>query len=343
MYPLCSPGRPSAEKPGRGARRTSEWETSRGAPCLAETMTVSPAPTHAFVLGAGLGTRLRPLTERRPKPLIPVWHRPLITRAFDHLLGAGVEELIVNTHWHPEAYDNAFPGRTWHGRPLTLRHEPVLLETAGGLANIADLLPADRSFWVYNGDILATLNLQPALEHHLASDDLATLILRSSGAEKVVAFDPAGRRVLDLRNLLGTGIEPTHQFTGLYLCRPGFLDFLTPGKIESTRTTFLDIIRRTGRVGGVICDDGRWLDLGDRASYLEAHRQLAPAQPDPVPAGVTCRGTCAIAPTAIVEPGAELDDCILWPGSRVTSDARLTRCIVRDGQTASGTATDQDF
>ena len=303
----------------------------------------SPAPTHAFVLGAGLGTRLRPLTERRPKPLIPVWHRPLITYAFDHLAGAGVQSLIVNTHWHPEAYDTAFPERHWRGVPVTLRHEPVLLETAGGIANIADLLPADRSFWVYNGDILATLDLQPALEYHLASDDLATLILRSSGAEKVVAFDPATRRVRDLRNLLGTGLEPTHQFTGLYLCRPGFLEHLTPGKIESTRTTFLDIIRRNGRVGGVVCDDGLWLDLGDRASYLEAHRLLAPERPDPAPPGVTLRGTCAVPPTATVESGAVLENCVLWPGSRVASDARLTRCVVRDGETATGTAIDRDF
>lgn len=310
-------------------------------------MSDTTAPTHAFVLGAGLGTRLRPLTERRPKPLLPVWHRPLITHAFDHLLGAGVSRFIVNTHWQHEAYDTAFPDKAWCGAPLTLRHEPVLLETAGGIANIADLLPPDISFWVYNGDILSTLDLTPALDHHLASDDLATLILRSQGAEKVVAFDRAhGRahgRVRDLRNLLGTGLEPTHQFTGLYLCRPGFLDFLTRGKIESSRTTFLDIIRRTGRVGGAVCDDGLWLDLGDRASYLEAHRRLAPSRPEPPPAGVTLRGACAVSPDAEIEPGAVLEDCVVWPGARVAADARLTRCIVREGATAGGVAVDRDF
>jgi len=310
---------------------------------MAPVMSDSLAPTHAFVLGAGLGTRLRPLTERRPKPLIPVWHRPLITHAFDHLLGAGARHYIVNTHWHPEAYDTAFPNHTWRGLPVSLRHEPVLLETAGGIANSAELLPGDRSFWVYNGDILATFDLGPALERHLASDDLATLILRSGGAEKVVAFDPAAGRVRDLRNLLGTGLEPTHQFTGVYLCRPGFLDFLTPGKIESSRTTFLEIIRQTGRLGGVVCDDGLWLDLGDRASYLEAHRLLAPAHADLAPPGVTLRGTCVVSPTAAVEPGAVLEDCVLWAGARVTGDARLTRCIVRDGATASGAARDRDF
>jgi mannose-1-phosphate guanylyltransferase/mannose-1-phosphate guanylyltransferase/phosphomannomutase len=290
-----------------------------------------------------LGTRLRPLTERRPKPLIPLWHRPLITYAFDHLINAGVSDLIVNTHWHPEAYDTGFPDHRWRGVPVTLRHEPVLLETAGGIANIADLLPRERSFWVYNGDILTNLELQPALDHHLASDDIATLVLRSSGAETVVAFDPPTSRVRDLRNLLGTGLAATHQFTGLYLCRPEFLDFLTPGKIESSRSTFLDIIRRTGRLGGVVCDDGLWLDLGDRASYLEAHRLLAPATAADAPPGVTLRGTCAIAPDAIVEPGAVLEDCVVWPGARVTADARLTRCIVRDGEAAAGVAVDRDF
>jgi mannose-1-phosphate guanylyltransferase/mannose-1-phosphate guanylyltransferase/phosphomannomutase len=306
-------------------------------------MSGSPAPTHAFVLGAGLGTRLRPLTARRPKPLIPLWHRPLITYAFDHLIRGGVGHLVVNTHWHPEAYDTAFPDHRWHGVPVTLRHEPVLLETAGGIANIADLLPRDRSFWVYNGDILTTLDLQPALDHHLASDDIVTLVLRSSGAETVVAFDPATRRVRDLRNLLATGLAATHQFTGIYLCRPAFLDFLTPGKIESSRTTFLDIIRRTGRLGGVVCDDGLWLDLGDRASYLDAHRRLAPAKAAPAPPGVTLRGTCSVAPDAFVEPGAELEDCVVWPGARAAADARLTRCIVRDGETAAGVAVDRDF
>ena len=86
-------------------------------------MSGPPAPTHAFVLGAGLGTRLRPLTARRPKPLIPVWHRPLIVHAFDHLLGMGARQLIVNTHWHPEAYDQAFPDHQWRGTAITLRDE----------------------------------------------------------------------------------------------------------------------------------------------------------------------------------------------------------------------------
>ena len=75
----------------------------------------------AFVLGAGLGTRLRPLTNRRPKPLIPVVNRPLIAHTFDRLLAESIETLVVNTHWAAEAYSTAFPDGAYHGVPLDFR------------------------------------------------------------------------------------------------------------------------------------------------------------------------------------------------------------------------------
>jgi len=77
----------------------------------------------AFVLGAGLGTRLRPLTWQRPKPLIPVHHRPLADWAFAHLQAAGVREFVVNTHHLPAEWARCFPGNTWEGYPIHFRHD----------------------------------------------------------------------------------------------------------------------------------------------------------------------------------------------------------------------------
>ena len=124
----------------------------------------------AFILGAGLGMRLRPLTEECPKPLLPVGGRPLITFAMDHCLTAGVERIIVNTHHCPAAYERAFPEKRWRGRPILFSHEPVLLDTAGGLKNIEDLLSADETLLVYNGDILSDLPLERLLEAHAAGE-----------------------------------------------------------------------------------------------------------------------------------------------------------------------------
>jgi NDP-sugar pyrophosphorylase family protein len=89
----------------------------------------------SFILGAGLGTRLRPLTDNCPKPLLAAGGRPMITYAMDHLISAGIERFIVNTHYFAEAYHKAFPDRQWRGIPIIFRYEPVLLDTAGGIKN----------------------------------------------------------------------------------------------------------------------------------------------------------------------------------------------------------------
>src|SRR5471032_431862 len=115
-----------------------------------------PLITQAFVLGAGLGLRLRPLTAELPKPLVPIFQKPLITFALDHLLGAGIESFAINTHRIPENFEKAFPQRNYRGVPLTLLHEPVLLETGGGIKN-AEASLRKEPFIVYSGDILTDI------------------------------------------------------------------------------------------------------------------------------------------------------------------------------------------
>ena len=312
----------------------------------------------AFVLGAGLGTRLRPLTAQLPKPLIPVFNRPLITYAFDHLLGVGVREFIVNTHHLPEKFADAFPSSAYRKAPITLRHEPVFLETAGGIANIADLV-SDGDFIVYNGDILTDLPLAPLIKAHTDHENIITLVLRSSGPGLHIALDDSQSRVTDIRNMLGTGAAGTHQFTGIYAVNPEFISHLTPGKIESVIPIFLKLIAAGRRIGAVVIDEGRWWDLGDRGSYLDAHREILALEggfPPYAKAPLTTRDPSAkIAASAklthstIVGAGADigadsmLEDCILWPDATVARGAKLTRCIVRSGMTAQGTMADTDI
>lgn len=301
----------------------------------------------AFVLGAGLGTRLRPLTFHLPKPLIPLHHRPLLEYAFDHLHGAGAREFVINTHHLPEAYSRAFPEGRWQKCPLTFRHEPVVLETGGGLANIRDLLDGRDPFFVYNGDVYADFPLQPAIEQHHTDGNLVTLILRSSGAVRNVAWDSRKRRVVDVRNVLGTNSTELYQFTGIYLVDPGFFRYLPPGgTVETVVNAWLRAMQDGARLGGIVIDDGLWLDLGDRASYLAAHRLVPCATPVHPTARVaeTARleGTVSIGPDCVVEAGAALRDSVLWPGARVDSGAELNQCIVMSGHTAGGLQTGTD-
>lgn len=317
----------------------------------------------AFVLGAGLGKRLRPLTESVPKPMVPLWNKPLLTYAFDHLIeDAGTERFLVNTHHRAEVYDHQFPEGTYRDRTLAFRHEPVLLETAGGIANIIDWLPdGDESFFVYNGDILTDLPLGPAIEAHEKSGALVTLILRSEGSALHIAWDEASGRVIDIHNQLGrTEDFPGFQFTGLYLVRPTFLRFLTPGKIESVIWPFLKAIEEGGgNVGGVVIDEGSWMDLGTRQSYLEASVALAEDPSFPrygrrpemtridstaeIETGALVDGASVVGPGCRLAAGSELTRSILWSDCSVSAGARVESCIARNATAIDESASELDF
>lgn len=280
----------------------------------------------AFVLGAGLGTRLRPLTNRRPKPLIPIENRPLITWAFDHLIGCGVQRFVVNTHWCAERYAEFFPTGEWRGCPIQFIEEtPEVLETGGGIWNARESLNGGP-FIVYNGDILSDIPLQRAIDHHRAAGNEITLILRSRGENRNVTFDPANGSVLDLRRTLRPELEPQFLFTGIYLVEPTFIARIPAAQKISVVPIFHEMIRAGAKLGGIILDDGDWRDLGTREEYLAVSGKKN-----------------VIHPSATIGEGAKLDDCIVWENATVAPGAKLTRCIIAEGAHAEGECVDQDF
>jgi NDP-sugar pyrophosphorylase family protein len=221
----------------------------------------------AFILGAGLGTRLRPLTDQIPKPLLPIGGRPMITYAMEHLRAIGIQRFIINTHHCAGKYAEAFPEGDWQGIPITFRHEPVLLDTAGGIKNIEDLLEQDDRIVVYNGDIITNLPLEPLIKRHFELKTEATLALRSSGPLLNVHIDSAGF-ICDMRNLLHHPGVQSCLFAGIYILETSFLRRLTADKIESIVIPLVECIRQNPRsIAGVVINDGFWYDLGTMEEY----------------------------------------------------------------------------
>jgi len=306
----------------------------------------------AFVLGAGLGTRLRPLTERRPKPLVPLYGKPLITFGFDHLIANGITSFVVNTHHCPEVYDQLLPGGHYRGFPVEYRHEPVLLDTGGGIKNVESFV-GDEPFVAYNGDILADFPLLPAIERHLQSGHLATLILRSSGGP--LHIQSRDGFVTDIRGKLGNDVEqasrllyqtgnrdgrptsrdqppvspsdPSYLFTGITILSPEIFRHIPQGQIISIIPIYLDLLRAGGKIGAHIADEGLWFDLGTRDAYLAAHALLQPGgfqlsytqEGWPVPVANISR----VAATAQLR-GA----CSIGAGASVGDGAILEDCVL---------------
>ena len=304
-----------------------------------------------------MGLRLRPMTEQCPKPLVPIFQKPLITFSLDHLRGVGVESFVINTHRLPEQFEAAFGTGEYHGAAVKLSHEPDLLETGGGIKKAQSLLRADEPFIVYSGDILSDIELQPMIDEHFASGNDVTLALRGAdGLRSDVAF--RDRTVIDIGGKFGH--EGTADFAGVSIWNPTIFERLPPNKKMSFIPAVVDWMREGGRVGGVLCNDRKWFNIGSRDGYLEVHRTIAedawrPAYvadrewpifvaPDAeVHQSAQLSGFYSIGSRCRVEADAVVQNTIVWPGSQIASRSDLRNCIVRSDRKAEGTLRDIDI
>lgn len=270
--------------------------------------------TQAFILGAGLGTRLRPLTDALPKPLVPLFHKPLAMWAVEACEAVGCRRFAINTHHLPEKWEGF-----GNGRDMTLFHEPVLLETGGGLKNIESWIE-EGSLLIHNGDIFSSMDLRKLVDAHEASGDEVTLAVRSAGGEKRISVDENGR-VEDVRSEV-RGLPGTHVFTGIYCVNRSFLKRIPAGEVIAVIPAFQELVLEGG-IGAVVLDEGEWMDLGDVESYLAAHRTLAleqPVHPEAIIGQGAVIERSVIGKGARIEPGASVTDSVVWPGAFVSRD-----------------------
>jgi mannose-1-phosphate guanylyltransferase len=301
----------------------------------------------AFVLGAGLGTRLRPLTDELPKPLVPIFQKPLITFALDHLIDLGIEKVFINTHRLPEKFTEAFPKNRYRELEINFVHEPILLETGGGIKNIEAELSGEP-FITYSGDLLTDIRLQPLIDEHFARGNDVTLALRKTQFAPSIAL--RDHRIVDISNRYG--IPGEFDFANIAVWNSTVFARIPPEEKISFISILSDWIVAGGKIGGVVLEEGEWFNLGSRAEYFEVHRVILNRWRPAYVKGTDW--TAPIHPTAVVDPtaqlrgcsvvgkgcrvgaGVALEDTILWPGAQIASNAELIRCIVRARKTATG-------
>jgi mannose-1-phosphate guanylyltransferase len=303
--------------------------------------------TQAFVLAAGLGKRLRPLTDELPKPLIPIFQKPLITFALDQLINAGVNKFVINTHRYPELFRDFFSPSDYAGCSVTLIHEPELLETGGGIKNAERDLGSEH-FLTYSGDILTDVNLQPLIDEHFRRGNDVTLGLRETGLASDVAL--RDDRVVDIANRYG--VAGNLDFANIAVWKSVVFERIPRRKI-SFIPIVADWINQGGKIGGFVMNDGKWFNIGSRAQYLEVHRQILRddwkpyyvkvrdwperiAKSAAVDVSAELRGCSVVGKDCRVGAETILEDTILWPGAQIASQSDLQGCIVRSQKKASG-------
>ncbi|MCA9540291.1 MAG: NDP-sugar synthase [Myxococcales bacterium] len=324
-------------------------------------------PLLGAILAAGEGTRLRPLSDHLPKPLVPLGGRPLLEHALDALAALGVQRVGINA-FH---LADAVPRGLAH-RPETIDYvfEQTLQGTGGGLRGIAAVLPRGTMVAI-NGDALFDFDLAPLLARHRARGAMATLVLREVPPDAPfgrVGIDAGGRlqRIAEIDGPEPARAERFGAYTGVQFIEPALLDALPDGPSDVLRSAYRARLAERAPLYGDFAPQGSlWLDVGTPDRYLEAHYALLSGQltaPHLPPAdaqgrrispaahidvGARLIGPCAVLAGARVEAGAQVgpgafvdqgavirggaivEACVVWPGAEVTGTQRQTVVLAR--------------
>ena len=286
-----------------------------------------------MILAAGFGTRLQPLTNHKPKALMPVANRPMIARVIEYLKGLGVREILVNAHHHADQLvDYLDRGRPF-GISIEIRKEPEILGTGGGIKNSSGFW-GPEPFIVINSDVLTNIPLDRAYADHQKTGSLASLILHDLKDHSRILVN-ADNEILD--------ISPENKpnrlsFTGIHILDPAILDYIPSGRFYHIIDTYRELIRAGKKLKAHVVKDHYWYDIGSIDSYKKANQGLLANFPEiglnsRIEPGAHFKDWAIIGPQCVVEQDALIAQSILWDNVRIKKGCRVMDSIVTGNKT----------
>jgi NDP-sugar pyrophosphorylase family protein len=236
----------------------------------------------AMILAAGLGTRLRPLTNDRPKALVEVAGRTLLEITLARLRNFGVREVIVNVHHFPEMITDYLKRHANFGMRIEISREDVLLDTGGGLKKAAwffqeSASDAEQPFLLHNVDVLSTINLQRMLDFHREQKSLVTLAVQDRETSRYLLFDEQNRLCgrqsgRDGSQEMVRAAKRTQAlaFSGIHIISSQFLSMLSEDGVFSIIDAYLRLAAHGGQIVAFRADEYYWRDLGKPESLKQA-------------------------------------------------------------------------
>ncbi len=239
----------------------------------------------AMVFAAGLGTRLRPLTDDRPKALVTLGDRTLLEIVLARLRAAGVHEVIVNAHHFADQIAAALAAHGNFGMRIEISREETLLDTGGGLKQAAWFFlesGADEPFLVHNVDVLSTIDLARMMAFHRQRDALATLAVQQRQTARPLLFDTQDRLVRRGETRVASAqrmermptLEPL-AFAGIHVLSPRLFAKLREEGAFSIVDAYLRLAAEGERILGFRAEGASWRDLGRPESLRAAEADLA--------------------------------------------------------------------
>jgi len=324
-----------------------------------------------MVLAAGLGERMRPLTEGRAKPSLPLLHRSIIGFTLDHLKRHGVTEVVINLHYQPESIRGIVGDGSRHGIKVHYSEEPVILGTAGGLKRAEPYIRDSGTFLMVNSDSISDCDLGMAIKKHRETQAIATMVLIPTrpgvdyGVVEVVDRDRIVRIAGNPRGDSDPHVSRYH-FSGIHIIEPDLFDKIpAQGKAEINRVIYPGLLQSGAAIRAFV-HTGFWRELGNPSLYLEGSMALLREGKDPSlaslrtsdgiyldrvtlpkiltiePPVIVGRGTTIgnktsllagviLGKQTIIGKGCSLRSTVVWDGARIGDGSSLSDCIVTSG------------
>lgn len=240
----------------------------------------------AMILAAGLGTRLRPLTENRPKALVEIAGRTLLEITLTRLRGFGIRDVIVNVHHFSGLIQDYLENSKNFSMNVVISSEKVLLDTGGGLKQAAYFFlehsgGVEEPFLLHNVDVISTIDLRRMLEFHTEHQALATLAVQDRKTSRYLLFDErlelCGRQIgQDSQPELVRSSERVQPlaFCGIHVISPRFLKMMNEEGAFSIITPYLRLAARGEKILGFRAEEYYWRDLGRPGNVAQAAEDL---------------------------------------------------------------------
>jgi NDP-sugar pyrophosphorylase family protein len=240
----------------------------------------------AMVLAAGLGTRLRPLTDDRPKALVEVKGKTLLEITLRRLSGFGIHDVIINVHHFADMVIEFLRRNRNFGMRVEVSREDMLLDTGGGLKKAAWFFLENgvlaEPFLLHNVDVISTIDFTQMLQYHEESGALATIAVKARPSSRYLLFDEknqlCGRRTAGSSSdeRVRTSREAhAYAFCGIHIISPRLLPMMAEGGAFSIITSYLRLAGQGHTISAFRADDYYWRDLGTPASVKAAAEDMA--------------------------------------------------------------------
>ena len=293
----------------------------------------------AIILVGGFGTRLRPLTNDKPKQILTIGNKPMLENVIEQLSGHGITEVILSMGFKPDAFFHAYPNGMCAGLPLKYVVEPTPLDTAGAIRFSAFQSDITETFMVCNGDVITEIDLSELIQSHKEMSAEATISLtptENPSQYGVVPIDGNGQVTGFIEKPSGPNFETNFINAGYYVMEPSVLGRIAKGRPVSVETEVFPKMVEDKRLFAVP-SDSYWIDAGTPETFLKANLDLITGRRDKsingVHTGASISSNAVIKSSMIgrgvkIREGSYIENAVLMEGVEVGKNVRIEESIV---------------